>query len=39
MQGEYIQTAFPYLTSAERELIISGYTEEMWNDLISNIVI
>lgn len=37
MEGAFVQTAFPYLTSGERELIMSGYTEEMWNDLISGI--
>ena len=39
MEGEDVQTAFPYLSVGDRELIISGYTEQMWNDLISNIVI
>lgn len=39
MKGAFVQTAFPYLSVVDRELIMSGYTEEMWNDLISNIVI
>jgi hypothetical protein len=37
MEGAFVQTAFPYLTSGERELIMSGYTEDMWNDLVSGI--
>jgi len=30
--GAYIQDAFPYLTVDQRELILTGMTEEMWND-------
>ena len=29
--GQLIQDAFPDLTDAEREFIISGITEEEWN--------
>ena len=29
--GELIQNCFPYLTPEQRELIISGMTDEMWN--------
>jgi hypothetical protein len=31
--GEYIQKAFPYLTAGERELILTGLTPEMWDDM------
>jgi hypothetical protein len=30
--GAHIQDAFPYLTVDQRELILTGMTEEMWND-------
>ena len=29
--GELIQNCFPYLSPEQRELIISGMTDEMWN--------
>ena len=32
--GELIQKAFPNMSLANRELIISGYTEEMWDQLM-----
>lgn len=35
MQGAHVQSAFPYLSIDDRELIISGYTKDMWDDLIS----
>ena len=31
--GALIQDAFPYLTLEQRELIITGLTEDMWNDM------
>lgn len=31
--GEHAQEAFPYLTPAEREIIISGICEECWDNL------
>lgn len=31
--GELIQSAFPYLTNEQRELIITGFTDEMWSDM------
>ena len=31
--GEYIQKAFPYLTAEERELILTGLTSEMWDNM------
>ena len=33
-KGMLIQKAFPNMTSANRELLISGYTEDMWNQLM-----
>jgi len=35
MQGTLIQRAFPYLSLEDRELIITGYTPEMWEDLVN----
>lgn len=35
MQGAHVQSAFPYLSIDDRELIISGYTKDMWDDFIS----
>ena len=37
MQGGHVQSAFPYLSVDQRELIISGYTQQMWDDLVSGI--
>lgn len=31
--GALIQNAFPYLTLEQRELILTGLTEDMWNDM------
>ena len=31
--GALIQDAFPYLTNEQRELIISGMSEDMWADM------
>ncbi len=30
--GAHIQDAFPYLTANQRELILTGMTDEMWED-------
>lgn len=34
--GALIQDAFPYLTNEQRELIITGITEEMWGEMFPN---
>jgi len=34
--GALIQDAFPYLTLEQRELIITGLTEDMWNDMFGD---
>jgi len=31
--GELIQNCFPYLSMEQREIIISGLTDEMWGNL------
>lgn len=31
--GTYIQDAFPYLTAEQRELILTGTTNDMWGDM------
>jgi len=31
--GELIQSCFPYLSIEQREIIISGLTDEMWKTL------
>ena len=33
--GELIQSAFPYLTNEQRELILTGLTNEMWDEVNS----
>lgn len=33
VNGELAQKAFPYLTPAEREIIISGICEECWDNM------
>lgn len=35
MKGEAIQVAFPMLSGAEREFILTGITSEQWNDIFS----
>ena len=30
-KGELIQACFPYLSADERELLITGFTAEMWD--------
>lgn len=32
-QGEYIQSAFPYLTSGDREFLISGTCDKCWDKM------
>jgi hypothetical protein len=34
--GALIQDAFPYLTNDQRELIMTGLTDEMWDDMFPN---
>ena len=34
--GALIQDAFPYLTNEQREIIISGMTDDMWGDMFPN---
>ena len=34
-EGELIQNICPHLTPAKREFIISGVTEQEWNDLLN----
>lgn len=34
--GALIQDAFPYLTNEQRELIITGLTDDMWGDMFPN---
>jgi hypothetical protein len=32
-EGAHIQDAFPYLTADQRELILTGITDDMWNNM------
>ena len=34
--GALIQDAFPYLTNEQREIILSGMTDDMWGDMFPN---
>lgn len=34
--GSFIQNCFPYLSMEERELMISGFTPEMWDSVFSD---
>jgi hypothetical protein len=34
--GALIQDAFPYLTSGQRELILTGINDEMWGDMFGD---
>ena len=34
--GALIQDAFPYLTNEQRELILTGLTDDMWGDMFPN---
>jgi len=36
MKGQYIQQAFPFLTSGQREFLITGLTETEWSELFTN---
>ena len=31
--GALIQSAFPYLTSEQRELMLTGLTDDMWDNI------
>lgn len=31
--GDYIQTYFPHLSAAEREMFVSGICNDCWNEL------
>lgn len=35
-QGELAQFAFPNLTAGEREFVISGYTEQDWEEIFGS---
>jgi hypothetical protein len=34
MNGELVQRAFPFLSNAEREFLITGLTPEEWDELM-----
>ena len=34
--GALIQDAFPYLTIGQRELILTGISDEMWGDMFGD---
>ena len=34
--GELIQNCFPYLSIEQREIIISGMTQDMWDEMFGN---
>jgi len=34
--GELIQNCFPYLSIEQRETIISGMTQDMWDKIFGN---
>ncbi len=34
--GALIQDAFPYLTSGQRELILTGISDEMWGNMFDD---
>ena len=36
LDGELIQDAMPQLTQAEREFIMTGMTEEEWNEIFND---
>ena len=35
--GELVQSAFPYLTPGQRELLVTGITDEMWDDMFGDL--
>ena len=34
--GALIQSAFPYLTSEQRELILTGLTDDVWGEMFGD---
>ena len=36
LQGMLIQNAMPYLTADEREFILTGITQEEWNEMFGD---
>lgn len=36
LNGEFVQIAFPQLTPEQREFILTGVTNEEWNDVYNN---
>ena len=34
--GELIQSAFPYLTSEQRELMLTGLTDDLWGEMFGD---
>jgi hypothetical protein len=34
--GALIQSAFPYLTSEQRELMLTGLTDDMWGEMFGD---
>ena len=35
-EGAYVQDAFPYLSPEQREILISGITPKMWDEMIGD---
>lgn len=36
LHGELIQNAMPNLTASEREFILTGITDELWDEIIAD---
>jgi hypothetical protein len=34
--GALIQDSFPYLNNEQRELMLTGLTDEMWSDMLGS---
>jgi hypothetical protein len=34
--GAYIQDAFPYLTTSQRELMLTGLTDDVWSEMFGD---
>ena len=34
--GAHIQDAFPYLTASQRELMLTGLTDDMWGEMFGD---
>lgn len=34
--GAHIQDAFPYLTASQRELMLTGLTDDMWDEMFGD---